>query len=253
MLPIKWRWITVRLLATILISAPLLAVGPVEAIDQAEVPLPRAKPDRATSQTEPAQPEPDAEPESPAVVGRPVDAETLALCLADLDRLGVAHQRIPAIDEPPCKVVAPLRVTAFRGVDLSAPAVLTCDMARAAATWLDDIVHPEARRLGADLIGLTVAASYICRTRNNQPGAMLSEHGHANALDISRFVFAARDSIDVMPYERLDRPETLFLDRVRSGACHHATTVLGPGSDGFHADHIHLDVAPRRGGYRLCR
>jgi hypothetical protein len=29
--------------------------------------------------------------------------------------------------------------------------------------------------------------------------------------------------------------------------------VLGPGSDGYHEEHIHLDLAERRNGYKLCQ
>jgi hypothetical protein len=29
-------------------------------------------------------------------------------------------------------------------------------------------------------------------------------------------------------------------------------TVLGPGSDGYHEEHVHVDLAERRGGYRIC-
>ena len=39
---------------------------------------------------------------------------------------------------------------------------------------------------------------------------------------------------------------------LRESACHRFTTVLGPGSDGHHEGHIHLDVAERRHGYRIC-
>jgi hypothetical protein len=28
--------------------------------------------------------------------------------------------------------------------------------------------------------------------------------------------------------------------------------VLGPGSDGSHEQHIHVDLAERRGGYKMC-
>jgi len=30
-------------------------------------------------------------------------------------------------------------------------------------------------------------------------------------------------------------------------------TVLGPGSDGYHEEHIHLDLAERHNGYRICQ
>jgi hypothetical protein len=29
--------------------------------------------------------------------------------------------------------------------------------------------------------------------------------------------------------------------------------VLGPGSDGYHEDHVHVDLAVRRGGHRMCQ
>ena len=31
------------------------------------------------------------------------------------------------------------------------------------------------------------------------------------------------------------------------------TTVLGPASDGFHENHVHVDLAERRSGYRICQ
>ena len=40
---------------------------------------------------------------------------------------------------------------------------------------------------------------------------------------------------------------------LRKSACAHFTTVLGPGSDGYHKEHIHLDFAQRHNGYRICQ
>ena len=40
---------------------------------------------------------------------------------------------------------------------------------------------------------------------------------------------------------------------MRALACARFTTVLGPGSDGYHEDHIHLDLAERSHGYRICQ
>jgi len=36
-----------------------------------------------------------------------------------------------------------------------------------------------------------------------------------------------------------------FRQRLRDAACHRFNTVLGPGSDAYHADHIHVDLAER--------
>jgi hypothetical protein len=40
---------------------------------------------------------------------------------------------------------------------------------------------------------------------------------------------------------------------VLHSVCRRFTTVLGPGSDGYHEEHIHLDLAERRSGYRICQ
>jgi Extensin-like protein C-terminus len=42
-------------------------------------------------------------------------------------------------------------------------------------------------------------------------------------------------------------------ERLRDTACTRFTTVLGPGSDSYHESHIHLDLAERRNGYRICQ
>ena len=42
-------------------------------------------------------------------------------------------------------------------------------------------------------------------------------------------------------------------DGIRTVACTRFSTVLGPGSDGHHEEHIHVDLAERRGGYKMCQ
>ena len=42
-------------------------------------------------------------------------------------------------------------------------------------------------------------------------------------------------------------------ESVLHSACTRFPTVLGPGSDGYHEDHIHLDLMERRGNYRICQ
>jgi hypothetical protein len=44
-----------------------------------------------------------------------------------------------------------------------------------------------------------------------------------------------------------------FHDELRESACHRFTTVLGPGSDGYHKAHIHLDLIERHQGSRMCQ
>ena len=44
-----------------------------------------------------------------------------------------------------------------------------------------------------------------------------------------------------------------FRQRLRDAACHRFNTVLGPGSDSYHSDHIHVDLAERTHGYKMCQ
>jgi len=75
-------------------------------------------------------------------------------------------------------------------VAVSPPATLRCSMAEAVAVWLREDVAPAALKLGAPLRGLDNFDSYECRTRNRVPGATLSEHGRANAIDVRAFKLA---------------------------------------------------------------
>jgi len=93
-----------------------------------------------------------------------------------------------------------------------------------------------------------VAASYVCRPRNNVKGAVLSEHGRANALDVRALGLADGRTVLVTA---TDVP-ALMVEMKRS-ACARFTTVLGPGADPSHEFHLHVDLAQRRGGYRICQ
>lgn len=153
-----------------------------------------------------------------------------------------------------CGDVAPARLTAIRladggRVELRPAALLRCDTALVFAQWVREDLTAAARNAGVRIERLDVAASYSCRPRNNIDGAFLSEHGRANAIDIRAIVTADRRSF---PIENSPAPAVL-LAQLRRSACERFTTVLGPGADAAHADHIHLDLAQRRGGYRLCQ
>ena len=91
--------------------------------------------------------------------------------------------------------------------------------------------------------------SFECRGRNRVVGAKLSEHGRANALDVRAFKFA-----NGQPISLTDRTVPRELrESVLHSACTRFSTVLGPGSDGYHEDHIHLDLMERRNNYRICQ
>lgn len=134
-------------------------------------------------------------------------------------------------------------------VALEPPATLRCTMAEAVTQFVRGEVGPGAASLGAPLAALVTADAYDCRNRNRMQAAKISEHARGNALDIGALKLANRKSIDLTSHVTSEP----FRARMREAACRFFTTVLGPGSDSYHNEHIHLDRAERRGGYRMCQ
>lgn len=150
-----------------------------------------------------------------------------------------------------CGIAEPVRLREVDGITLSAPATLTCDTAHALQAWVQGSLVPTVGRTGGGVRSLRVVASYACRTRNNQPGARVSEHGRGNAIDIAGIGLANGSELTVLTGWR-DRRDGRILRQVHSGACGPFGTVLGPNSDRFHQDHFHFDVASYRSG-PYCR
>jgi hypothetical protein len=122
-------------------------------------------------------------------------------------------------------------------------------MASALVEWIRSDIAPLAERVGSTLADLDNFDSFECRGRNRVVGAKLSEHGRANALDVRAFKFADGSLISLT-----DRTVPRGLrESVLHSACKRFPTVLGPGSDWYHEDHIHLDLMERRGNYRICQ
>jgi hypothetical protein len=128
---------------------------------------------------------------------------------------------------------------------------MTCPLAEALARWTVDHVRPEAERhLGSAPRAVSIGTSYQCRDQRS--GAKLSEHAFANALDITGFTFPDKPAVSVTARSG-DTPEGAFQAAIRAAACGLFTTVLGPGSDEDHSDHLHVDLRGRRNGYRICQ
>lgn len=156
-----------------------------------------------------------------------------------------------------CGAQQPFEMAGAAGgrVSLKPAAMLRCPMIPAVERWVESVVEPAAQRhLGAPIVEVKVAASYGCRAMNHQWGGRLSEHGHANALDVSAFVLADGRKVDVESGWWGNPRERDFLRAVHRGACGEFTTVLGPDYDRLHRDHFHLDLARRGyGSGRVCK
>src|SRR3954469_16129162 len=135
-------------------------------------------------------------------------------------------------------------------VAINPPAVLRCGMAEAMADWIREDLTPLAElSLGSPPRSVQSYTGYNCRPRNNIAGAMISEHGKANALDVGPIKFVNGKTIDLADQDLA--PE--IRESLKRSACRRFSTVLGPGSDAYHENHIHLDLRERRNGYRICQ
>ncbi len=179
-------------------------------------------------------------------------------CLSQLAALPLEATLLePIVGAGACGVSTPLDVEAIGmgafEVDLVPAAVVDCSVVGALTQWLEEDVQPAARLyLGQYVTGIRVAASYVCRTRNHVAGAPLSEHAFGNAIDISAFRLADGTWLYVEPRDP-GTPAGQFQAAIRSEACGTFATVLGPGSDAFHDDHFHFDLAARRNQSTYCR
>lgn len=210
----------------------------------------------------PAEPAPAFGPPAPPAWWplRGTDTDEAA-CRSALSALGAVFQARPPITDPEdrdCGMARPLRVERILpDLALKGGAVMRCDTALALAGWARDFVQPAAARLpGAPRVtGLHLGTTYDCRPRVGTGQAMprLSEHALGNAIDISAVVLSDGDVLPIQPRADTGDLAEGFQRTIRASACLFFATVLGPGSNAAHDDHLHLDIAARAGGWRLCQ
>jgi hypothetical protein len=136
-----------------------------------------------------------------------------------------------------------------RRVEVKPTAVLRCPMAESLAAWVRDEVSAHIAPLGAAQRDIETYGSYECRGRNSVTDAKLSEHGKGNAIDVRALILADDRRIELTD-ETVAKP---LRQALRDSACHRFTTVLGPGADSYHNNHIHLDILERTHGSRICQ
>lgn len=145
-------------------------------------------------------------------------------------------------------------VTAVGPVAMKPAATLACPIVSELDRWLADTVQPSAMRwFGVRVVEIKQISAYSCRGMNGNPHAHISEHAFGNALDISGFVLADGRRVTVKDGWRGVPEEQGFLRDVQSGACAHFTTVLAPGSNVYHYDHIHVDLMRRASRRLICQ
>jgi hypothetical protein len=213
-----------------------------EAAAAQRVPLPRPRP----AQADAADVSQASQPQEPA----PPSACRLRLTLD----VAIAPSLPPVVGDGECGVEDPVRLEAVllpdrSRVAVSPPATVRCTFAEALVHWIREDVAPAVRLLATSLRSIESYTSYDCRSRNRVLGAKLSEHGKGNAVDL-RSIRLANGTVLELTDPMVAKN---VRERLRSSACTRFKTVLGPGSDGYHENHVHVDLAERRSGHRMCQ
>jgi hypothetical protein len=179
---------------------------------------------------------------------------------------------IKAIEGPgACGIDHPLRVAALgesalvsfaeepttarsRPAAVTPAATLACPLVSALDRFVSEAVQPAAARwLGQPVVGIKQISAYSCRGMNDDPTARISEHAFGNALDIAAFTLADGRAISVKDGWRGTPEEQGFLHDIQEAACVLFTTVLAPGSNAYHYDHMHVDLMRRPTGRAVCQ
>ena len=145
-------------------------------------------------------------------------------------------------------------VAAFGPVAVKPAATLACPIVSALDRWLADSVQPAAMRwFGARVVEIKQISAYSCRGMNGNSRAHISEHAFGNALDIAAFTLADGRRVTVKDGWKGMPEEQGFLRDIQAAACQQFNTVLAPGSNVYHYDHIHVDLMRRASQRVICQ
>jgi len=160
-----------------------------------------------------------------------------------------AAEPVPPLGPPR----APLVTGAAGPVEVKPPATLACPIVSALDQWISAAVQPAALKwFRQPVVEIKQISAYSCRGMNGNPNAHISEHAFGNALDIAEFTLADGHKISVQYGWRGTPEEQGFLHDVQGAACEDFTTVLAPGANVYHYNHIHVDLMRHYNGGHIC-
>lgn len=185
---------------------------------------------------------------TPQDVAAPTEA-----CMRLLREAGVQVERAPDRDDGGfCQVRGAVRITG--GATPLAPAgvVMQCPLALRYVLWDRQVLQPAAREiLGSPVARVENFGTYSCRRiyGSSNVDDRPSEHARANALDVAAVTLENGRKVSVLADWDGQGPAgesgARFLERARGGGCRLFSNVLTPDYNAAHADHLHLDAAPR--------
>lgn len=180
-------------------------------------------------------------------------------CLLDLSLMGADYSEVAPIteaDAPDCGIARPILLRApLPGIEIPGGAQMRCETAWHLAHWLRDFVLPASALLPGQsrIVAVEPGSTYQCRQTIGNGGGKLSEHAFGNAFDVAGFRFQDGSRLEIAPRQDSGDMTEAFQRAITGAACLHFTTVLSPGSNAAHENHLHLDIKARKSGWRLCQ
>lgn len=197
----------------------------------------------------------------PVVIPTPILLADVVQCQAVLTKLDVSFTASPAYaQQGSCVVVNPVQFKSYMSngqkVDFPDQPILNCEFALQFMSFIQDSADPTvALQTSSHIAKLYTGPGFVCRGRNGDSSAKMSEHAKGNAVDIERLQLADGRIILVKDAISSFNKDYSVLTAIRHSACTYFTTVLGPGANAAHASHFHFDAEKRgkSGTYRICQ
>jgi hypothetical protein len=157
-----------------------------------------------------------------------------------------AEQSPPPLGPPGAPIIT-------GSVTVKPAATLACPIVSALDQWISGAVQPAALKwFRRPVVEIKQISAYSCRGMNGDPNAHISEHAFGNALDIAEFTLADGHRISVQYGWHGTPEEQGFLHDVQDAACEEFTTVLAPGANVYHYNHIHVDLMRHYNSRHIC-
>jgi hypothetical protein len=235
---------------TLTVSALVLGGSARATADEPPLPPPRP-PELGTpaKQSEPPAPPPQAP-----------KAEATSTCLAKLIADGASAEAAtaPPASADGCGIAEPVRLSSVTSegetVGLPDHPLIACEFASVLADYMRLIVAPLGQAtLHAKVVAIETGPGYDCRTQDRIAGAKISAHAKGLAVDFMAISLA--DKRRILVERQTGAEEVSYFRAIRTAACGWFTTVLGPASDAYHANNMHMDIEPHgsSGNYRICQ
>jgi hypothetical protein len=198
--------------------------------------------------------------ETPGVISQNGMAEgDYASCVSELAAKNVVFEPLGSTTKEGCELSGAIKLqavnTTFGDVKVSGEPTMLCSFARQFTGWVRDVGAPLTfAYTGQKLVTIETGPGLVCRTRYNKPGEKISEHAKGNAIDIAAFKLADKSRISVKQSPNDTPMSRDLISTFRATGCGYFTTILGPGSNAAHEEHLHFDYGlhGKTLNYRIC-